>query len=121
MAERARFGFSVSVLSSDLPVAREILEKLLNQESEDVEIPAFEGEVSSAGESAVTEDQTTTCEIWAGEDGPLAGFLRDALRENEIPVRVQSASSKIRVFVPASAEARAREIIREVVEGAPPH
>src|SRR6266478_8401201 len=37
---KPRFGFEVAVLSADLPAAQAILEKLLNEEPADLEIPA---------------------------------------------------------------------------------
>jgi hypothetical protein len=40
---KPRFGFEVAVLSPDLLAAKEILEKLLDEDLEDVEIPAQDG------------------------------------------------------------------------------
>jgi len=37
---KPRFGFEVTVLSNDYPAARELLDKLLDQEPENLEIPA---------------------------------------------------------------------------------
>ena len=37
---KPRFGFEVAVLSTDIPAAKEILEKLLEEEPADLEIPA---------------------------------------------------------------------------------
>src|SRR6266404_3542397 len=65
---KPRFGFEVAVLSSNLAAAQEVLEKLLEEEPADLEIPAQE----------------------------------------------------TRIFVSAANEKRAREIVREVVEGEPP-
>jgi hypothetical protein len=43
-----------------------------------------------------------------------------ALRENQIHARFEKAAGKNAIFVLPEDEARAREIVREVVEGAPP-
>jgi len=39
----AAFGFEVAVLSSNLAAAQEVLEKLLEEEPADLEIPAQDG------------------------------------------------------------------------------
>jgi hypothetical protein len=46
--------------------------------------------------------------------------LSQALKENEIPVRLETHGSETTVYVPPEEEMLAREIIREIVEGAPP-
>jgi len=62
----------------------------------------------------------TSCAVWSGSDEARAGFLSQALTENEIPVRVETRGSEATVYVPPEEEMLAREIIREIVEGAPP-
>jgi len=47
-------------------------------------------------------------------------MLVASLRENQIDVRQVNDGGKCSVFVVAEAEARAREIVGEIVEGAPP-
>lgn len=62
-----------------------------------------------------------TAEIWTGEAGGMAPILKDCLRENGIGCAIVPGGPKeerLRVY-PAD-EARAREIVREVVEGVPP-
>src|SRR6266487_949328 len=61
-----------------------------------------------------------TCEVWSGDDENLAGFLGAALKENGIPIRVERHGQKAVIYAPPEDEGRAREIIREIVEGAPP-
>jgi len=116
---KARFGFEVSVASSDLAGAEKILEELLGEEPVDMELPA---EDDAAPAAAVNPSSlgTPTCAVWSGSDEARASFLSQALKENEIPVRVEKQGSETTVYVPGEEETLAREIIREIVEGAPP-
>ena len=59
-------------------------------------------------------------EVWVGADEEFASFLQDALRENEIPLRVESVDGVRRIFVRPSDASQAKEILRELSEGAPP-
>ena len=124
---KPRFGFEVAVHYSDLPAAREILEKLLSEgELADVELPAED----DATEPETTESETQTgaargerpsVSVWAGSDPKTIEFLTAALRENEIPMRANKEGGDLTVvYVPASSAPRAREIVREITEGVPP-
>jgi hypothetical protein len=76
----------------------------------------------SAGEAAgddLLEDfypEDATAEVWSGEDGEMAENFRVCLREVGINCDLRQANGKSRVFVLPQAEARAREIIREIIE-----
>ncbi len=115
---KARFGFEVAVGSSSLAAAEKILEKLLNEEPVDMEIAANESPESAEGKPAHLG--ATSCAVWTGADEERAGFLSEALKENEIPVRVETRRNETTLYVPPEEEMLAREIIREIVEGAPP-
>jgi hypothetical protein len=115
-----RFGFEVAVLSSDLAEAEIILEKLLKEGPVDMALT-----VNDAGEQATPKRRSAAIsrpisEVWSGEDETLAGFLGAALKENGIPVRVERHGQRATVYASPEEEGRAREIIREIVEGAPP-
>jgi len=115
-----RFGFEVAVLSSNLAEAELILEKLLKEGPVDMALTA-----SDAAEQARPKRNSATIgmaiiEVWSGEDESLAGFLGAALQENGIPARVGRHGQKAAVYAPPEEESRAREIVREIVEGAPP-
>jgi hypothetical protein len=118
--------FSLAVLSADLVAARRILEELLDQEPEDVSLPAEDSGKANAGEGSereVPEDwdpASATVEVWSGEDRKLAEFLTSALRESGIPSRTENQDSRVTVLVLPDDEARAREIVREVAESRPP-
>jgi hypothetical protein len=64
--------------------------------------------------------EDATKEIWSGDDASIRDMLIASLRENEIAVRQENAGGKGSLFVIPEKEGRAREIVREVVEGAPP-
>ncbi|HXM97875.1 MAG TPA: hypothetical protein VN982_05315 [Candidatus Dormibacteraeota bacterium] len=117
---KPRFGFEVSVLSQDLPAAQAVLEKLLEQQPADMEIPA-QAEVPPPTHGSISDsDENATIEVWSGADGDIARFLTAALMENEIPLNLDTLGGSTRVLVSPADSARAREIVREIVEGAPP-
>jgi hypothetical protein len=115
---KAKFGFEVAVASSSLAAAEKILEKLLDEEPVDMELAA-EDEGAPAAEAPAHLSQAS-CAVWSGADESRAGFLVQALKENEIPARVETRGSEATVYVPPEEEMLAREIIREIVDGAPP-
>ena len=117
---KPRFGFEVAVLSGDLPAAQAILEKLLDEEPADLEIPA-QDETPGAEPALVSATELhPTVEVWAGRDDRIAQFLTASMQENEIPIHLEMAGDVTKVLVSEANAARAREIVREVVEGAPP-
>jgi hypothetical protein len=66
------------------------------------------------------DDRDHVSEVWNGDDEDFANTLMACLRENEIPSRKFTEENHWRLVVPSEQEARAKEIVREVVEGAPP-
>ncbi len=59
--------------------------------------------------------------VWSGQDEAMAQFLADILRENAISNRSENQpNGSSLIFVWPRDEARAREIVREVIEGVPP-
>ena len=117
---KARFGFEVAVPSSSLAEAEKILEELLNEEPADMEIAENDSLEPTIAEREPSKVGAAICAVWSGSDEARAGFLVQALNENEIPARVETHGSEATVYVPPEEEMLAREIIREIVEGAPP-
>jgi hypothetical protein len=117
---KPRFGFEIAVPSHDLTAAQQILEKLLAQEPEDLEIP--EQPLAAEKELPLTNATEThpTVEVWTGADDKLAEFLTAALQENEIPMHLETPEGQTHIYVSATNESRAREIVREITEAAPP-
>ncbi len=64
--------------------------------------------------------EDASVEIWEGEQAEMGELLRASLGENRIHARVAEARGKLRLFVLPEDETRAREIVREVIEGAAP-
>jgi hypothetical protein len=117
---KPRFGFEVAVLSGDLPAAQAILEKLLDEEPADLEIPA-QDEAPGAEPALVSATELhSTVEVWSGRDDRIAQFLTASMQENEIPIHLKMAGGVTKVLVSGANQVRAREIVREIVEGAPP-
>jgi hypothetical protein len=112
-----RFGYQVAVLSSNLARARAILEKLVDEEPGDLELPE-RNEPAKTAHQALEEEPTW--EVWIGPDDEFASFLQNALRENEILLRVECVDGESRVFVQPCDAPRAKEILRELNEGSPP-
>jgi hypothetical protein len=117
---KPRFGFEVAVLSTNLAVAQEVLEKLLEEEPADLEIPAQDGVAAVEPPMVVATETHPAAEVWNGANDRIAQFLTAAMQENEIPIHLENPGEQTRIFVSAANEKRAREIVREVVEGVPP-
>src|ERR1700685_707004 len=83
---KTKFGFEVAVPSSKVAAAEKILEKLLDEEPANIEIPANES--SEPAEVKPSHLGAASCAVWSGSDEARAGFLSQALKENEIPGRV---------------------------------
>lgn len=117
---KPRFGFEVAVLSADMTAAKQILEKLLSQEPQDLELP--EQPFAPSAERPLTEETESQpkVEIWNDGDDKTAEFLTAALQENEIPMHIETPNGQTRIYVSAANEERAREIVREITLGRPP-
>jgi hypothetical protein len=70
--------------------------------------------------SAERRPQEATREVWSGDDPDVAENLRVCLREVGIGCEVKEGNGKSRILVSPQTETRAREIVREVIEGTPP-
>jgi hypothetical protein len=114
------FGYQVAVLSSNLAQAEAILETLLDEKPQDMELPEQNDSAEAASRPPASAEEKPTCEIWAGVDERIAQFLTAALKENEITIHLETTGDLTTIFVSATDEARAREIVREVVDATPP-
>src|SRR6266699_5089936 len=112
---RAAEALSVpSLLSETRRSFRKLPSTLTPPSDENVPGPPTEGNLSDA------PPQETTAEIWSGDDSSLRDMLIASLRDNQIGVRQENTGGENSLFVAAEDEKRAREIVREIVEGAPP-
>jgi hypothetical protein len=117
---KPRFGFEVVVLSPDLPAAKEILETLLNEEPADLEIPEQDEAPSKEPPLIYATEEHPAVEVWRGNNGRISQFLTAALQENAIPMHLEFSGGQTGINVSVANEMRAREIVREIVDGAPP-
>lgn len=95
-------------------VIQKLPETLTPSEEENIPGPPETGEGSQweAGDDGI--------KIWSGEDTSVGDMLIASLRENEIDVHCENANGKQSLLVSSEQEAKAREIVKEVVEGVPP-
>jgi hypothetical protein len=66
------------------------------------------------------DPQDATHEVWSGEDKRMATYLNMSLNENGIGCVVVDEFGKLKVRVLPASEPRAKEIVRQVVDGTPP-
>jgi hypothetical protein len=74
----------------------------------------------SAGEGLDWYPEDATVKVWATKSHEPSEFLVAALYENGIRCRLDKSDQQAVLYVLPVDEDRAREIVREVVEGAPP-
>jgi hypothetical protein len=121
---QATRGFEIRVRASDLERARTALEWVESKET----ASGAPGEGLKPGADDLYSKQElpydwdsseATSEAWAGEDEAMAEYLASALRENGIPSRIpDEPGHRVRLCVRPGDQTRAREIIREISEGA---
>lgn len=89
-----------------------------------MEIPARDDlpveEVRGEWDSSSWFPEDATVEISSGNPRKNDSMIEMSLKENRINYRVESQGELKRVFVLPEDETRAREIVREIMEGAPP-
>lgn len=66
------------------------------------------------------EPDDATIEVWSSAESYLGEFIAQALQENQIHSRFDQRKGQYAIFVMPDDEKRAREIVREIVEGVPP-
>jgi hypothetical protein len=119
-------GFEIRVHASDLQRANDALEWVESKEDS----PVTTGDHSTFDRDHLTSKQIlpydwdsgeATSEAWAGEDESMGEYLASALRENGIPSRIpDEPGHRVRLCVRPADLTRARDIIREIAEGASP-
>jgi hypothetical protein len=73
-----------------------------------------------AAEGAEWPSEDQEVEVWSGRDTSLGDMLVASLRENQIDAHRERSDDKQWLLVSSKQETRAREIVKEVVEGVPP-
>lgn len=85
--------------------------------------PAPEENIPGPPTAGAEEDwypEDATASVWSTDRDEPSDFLVAALHENGINCRVEQQGSRAKLYVLPDDAARAREIVREVVEGLPP-
>jgi hypothetical protein len=119
-------GFEIRVRVSDLRQAHAALDWVESKEN----VPGIPSDHSAPDRSGISlepalpydwDSNEATSEAWAGEEEAMAEYLASALRENGIPSRIpDEPGHRLRLCVRPGDQARAREIVREITEGASP-
>ncbi len=128
-----RHPFEIWVQKKDHDAAEKILKEQLGHGAGETGSATGGAEASPElaepiGEWAAPDDllenldpEDATVEVWSGQQQGMAQILKDCLRENGIGCIVDRADGQTpRVLVPPESGARAREIVREVIDGEPP-
>jgi hypothetical protein len=101
-------------------------DKLTPEEREALALP--ESESVDQDEAAIVpsnvpedwDDDVAVTEVWNGDEEHFANTLVACFRENGIPSHRLTENGRWRLVVRPEQEARAKEIVREVVEASPP-
>lgn len=119
-------GFEIRVHASDLQRARGALEWVESKENAS-EVPggsSLRERDSLDSKPSLPYDwdsNQATSEVWAGEEEPMAEYLASALRENGIPSKIpDEPGHRARLCVRSEDLARAKDIVREIIEGKVP-
>jgi hypothetical protein len=102
------------------------LEELTPEEIASLELPESNGDspdeevTLQSGVADDWDDEEPVSEIWKGDEEHFANTLIACLRENGISSHKIADGSRWRLVVRPDQEARAKEIVREVVEARPP-
>lgn len=91
-----------------------ILPEMVNLPPENIPGPP------AAGENRDWFPEDATVNVWSADSAEQSEFLVAALHENGIHCRLDEQAAHAKLFVLPHDAGRAREIIREVVEGEPP-
>jgi len=64
--------------------------------------------------------EDATVEVWSGPEMDAREMIEMSLQENDVMTRSEEEAGQVKVFVLPGDEERAREIVREIVEGKAP-
>lgn len=109
----------IQVMEDDLEKVKALLPNLFDSQT-GLELPEPSEADFDVPEEGFSPERATGL-VWEGDDPVLAEGLRSCLRENNIGFVATGAPPELEtILVSPSDASRAREIIREVVEGVPP-
>ncbi len=115
--ERARKGLGYEEGDTELSEDSEPDPEMELPAQDDVPVEDVHGDWNRRG----WYPEDATLEVWSGNPNEWGSLVEMSLKENRSNYRVAIESDELkRVFVMPEDEGRAREIVREIVEGAPP-
>jgi hypothetical protein len=104
-------------------LGRYIAEESTQESRANLEPRAASGRKESGARNWDSENWNTevaTAEVWSGSQPETGDFIAASLEINQIHARFEKEERKNAIFVLPEDERRAREIVREIVEGVPP-
>lgn len=116
-------GFEIRVNSSDLQAAQAALKSVENREEGPSvsDVSRYEGGGSIRATPMLPIDWDpgeATSEVWSGEDESQLEYISSALAENGVPSRIpDDPGHRQRVCVRPADMTRARDIVREIIDG----
>jgi hypothetical protein len=119
-------GFEIRVRASDLDRANAARDWVESKESDSESLPQSSTQERDPLDSRqllpyAWDASDATAEAWIGEEEALAEYLASALRENGIPSRIpDEPGHRARLCVRPEDVQRAREIVAQIVDSAPP-
>lgn len=93
------------------------------EDEEDESAQLEESDDGAAAPDDIADDfkpDEASAEIWSSDDRDLVEMIQMSLRENGIGCVLENRDGKQSLRVMPAAEARGKEIVREILEGAPP-
>ena len=91
-----------------------------NRESNAEAEPASGGDLRAAEASGSWYPEDATATVWEGEPAETREMIELSMQENDIRTRLEIEDGKPRLYVLPEDEERAKEIVREILEGQPP-
>jgi hypothetical protein len=132
MVRRVETRYEIGVPEADFEKANAITHDNVMDFSDDPEDPTVM-EIPDAGDGGSNQSEsqrvTSTGEwypedatslVWEGEPADSRHMIEMSLKENDIQMRCETPDEKPRLFVLPEDEGRAKEIVREILEGQPP-
>ena len=119
-------GFEIRVRASDLDRANGALGWVESKENDSMNLspsPGREQDSTDARQSLPSfwDSREATSEAWSGEEEVMAEYLANALRENGIPSLIpDEPGHRARLCVRPHDLRRAREIVAQITDNAPP-
>jgi hypothetical protein len=88
--------------------------------SEQPDVDEESGNLPANWDPTKWNPEGATAQVWSGEQSYPGEMIEMALRENQIHARFEKKTGRNAIYVLSEDETRARKIVKEIMEGAPP-